>query len=111
MSKRGDRHDINPTVVSPSCTYAATAPVFPMAAWNMHPALGSGASDLAMSGLSHGPPVSMDAEELSMISSATGPPPAKKSRTNTPWTLAEEQRLKTMRDAGNIWEDIAKVRN
>jgi len=38
------------------------------------------------------------------------PPPAKKGRTNTPWTPAEEQRLKTMRDAGNSWSEIAKVR-
>jgi hypothetical protein len=36
-------------------------------------------------------------------------PPAKKSRTNTPWTAAEEQRLKNMREAGNSWADIAKV--
>jgi hypothetical protein len=36
-------------------------------------------------------------------------PPAKKSRTNTPWTAAEEQRLRVMRDAGNSWADIAKV--
>ncbi|KAI9730695.1 MAG: hypothetical protein M1834_005664 [Cirrosporium novae-zelandiae] len=36
-------------------------------------------------------------------------PVAKKSRTNTPWTPAEEQRLKTMRDAGNSWSEIAKV--
>jgi hypothetical protein len=34
----------------------------------------------------------------------------KKSRTNTPWTPAEEQRLKTMRDAQNSWGEIAKVR-
>ena len=37
------------------------------------------------------------------------PPPAKKSRTNTPWTPAEEHRLKQMRDAGNSWAEIAKV--
>lgn len=36
-------------------------------------------------------------------------PKAKKSRTNTPWTPAEEQRLKQMRDAGNSWSEIAKV--
>jgi hypothetical protein len=36
-------------------------------------------------------------------------PKAKKSRTNTPWTPAEEQRLKVMRDAGNSWSEIAKV--
>ncbi|MCJ1365727.1 hypothetical protein MMC16_004852 [Acarospora aff. strigata] len=32
----------------------------------------------------------------------------KKSRTNTPWSPAEEQRLKTMRDAGSSWSEIAK---
>ena len=40
------------------------------------------------------------------------PPPVaapKKSRTNTPWTPAEEQRLKMMRDAQNSWGEIAKV--
>ncbi|KAI9861462.1 MAG: hypothetical protein M1813_005360 [Trichoglossum hirsutum] len=36
-------------------------------------------------------------------------PPAKKSRTNTPWSPAEEQRLKTMRDAGSSWSEIAKT--
>lgn len=36
-------------------------------------------------------------------------PKAKKSRTNTPWTPAEELRLKNMRDAGNSWSEIAKV--
>lgn len=36
-------------------------------------------------------------------------PPAKKTRTNTPWTPAEEQRLKAMRDAGNTWSEIAKT--
>ncbi|KAF5708653.1 hypothetical protein FMUND_10510 [Fusarium mundagurra] len=37
------------------------------------------------------------------------PPPAKKSRTNTPWTPQEELRLKQMRDAGNSWAEIAKT--
>lgn len=36
-------------------------------------------------------------------------PAPKKGRTNTPWTPAEEQRLKVMRDAGNSWSEIAKV--
>lgn len=36
--------------------------------------------------------------------------PKKKGRTNTPWTAEEEQRLKTMRDAGRSWNEIAKVR-
>jgi len=39
----------------------------------------------------------------------TGVAPAKKSRTNTPWTPAEERRLKSMRDAGNSWNEIAKT--
>jgi hypothetical protein len=36
-------------------------------------------------------------------------PPVKKGRTNTPWTPAEELRLKKMRDAGNTWSEIAKT--
>ncbi|EMF14798.1 uncharacterized protein SEPMUDRAFT_40399, partial [Sphaerulina musiva SO2202] len=36
-------------------------------------------------------------------------PPVKKGRTNTPWTPAEEQRLKTLRDAGSSWSEIAKT--
>lgn len=40
----------------------------------------------------------------------TGPAPKKKGRTNTPWTAEEEQRLKSMRDAGRSWSEIAKVR-
>ena len=36
--------------------------------------------------------------------------PAKKAkyRVNQPWTPAEEQRLKVLRDAGNSWSQIAK---
>lgn len=57
--------------------------------------------------------------EAHATSAALPPPPqpdavqepkAKKSRTNTPWTPAEELRLKQMRDAGNSWSEIAKVR-
>ncbi|KAI5780008.1 hypothetical protein EDC01DRAFT_633455 [Geopyxis carbonaria] len=33
----------------------------------------------------------------------------KRPRTNTPWTAAEELRLKNMRDAGNSWSEIAKT--
>ncbi|KAE8144918.1 hypothetical protein BDV25DRAFT_165792 [Aspergillus avenaceus] len=40
---------------------------------------------------------------------ATEAPPKKKGRTNTPWTAEEEQRLKTMRDAGRSWSEIAKT--
>jgi hypothetical protein len=36
-------------------------------------------------------------------------PPAKKGRTNTPWSPAEEQRLKQMRDQGKSWSEIAKT--
>ncbi|KAE8442530.1 hypothetical protein EG329_003245 [Mollisiaceae sp. DMI_Dod_QoI] len=46
----------------------------------------------------------------SMTSSTTELPAAnKKSRINTPWAPAEEQRLKHMRDAGNSWTAISKV--
>ncbi|BCR85311.1 SANT/Myb-like DNA-binding domain-containing protein [Aspergillus chevalieri] len=38
-----------------------------------------------------------------------GPAPKKKGRTNTPWTAEEEQRLKSMRDAGRSWSEIAKT--
>ncbi|KAI4149547.1 MAG: hypothetical protein LQ340_004577 [Diploschistes diacapsis] len=40
--------------------------------------------------------------------SASGPP-AKKTRTNTPWTPAEEKRLKELRDAGTSWSKIAET--
>ncbi|EMC99889.1 hypothetical protein BAUCODRAFT_30306 [Baudoinia panamericana UAMH 10762] len=36
-------------------------------------------------------------------------PIVKKGRTNTPWTPAEEQRLKALRDAGSSWSEIAKT--
>merc|ERR1711939_1002355 len=36
-------------------------------------------------------------------------PVAKKGRTNTPWTPAEEQRLKAPREAGSSWSEIAKT--
>lgn len=46
--------------------------------------------------------------EASTVETVTSPP-NKKSRTNTPWTPQEEQRLKAMRDAGNSWSEIAKT--
>lgn len=46
----------------------------------------------------------------SVMQSAVESAPKKKGRTNTPWTAEEEQRLKTMRDAGRSWSEIAKVR-
>lgn len=45
----------------------------------------------------------------SALQPAVEPAPKKKGRTNTPWTAEEEQRLKSMRDAGRSWSEIAKV--
>ncbi|MCJ1350286.1 MAG: hypothetical protein MMC33_000267 [Icmadophila ericetorum] len=42
-------------------------------------------------------------------SEAPSSPVVKKGRTNTPWTPAEERRLKSMRDAGSSWSEIAKT--
>ncbi|TDZ36138.1 Transcription factor MYB3R-3 [Colletotrichum spinosum] len=58
------------------------------------------------------PPVAVPAPQAPAADDANAapqPPPAKKSRTNTPWTPAEELRLKQMRDAGNSWAEIAKT--
>ena len=48
-------------------------------------------------------------EDVAAPEDVSSPVAPKKSRTNTPWTPAEEQRLKNMRDSGNSWSDIAKV--
>ncbi|KAK5122919.1 hypothetical protein LTR85_003484 [Meristemomyces frigidus] len=61
---------------------------------------GSVAGDLGLSGGLGGP--SQPGEQMTS-------PVAKKGRTNTPWTPAEEQRLKTLRDAGSSWSEIAKT--
>ncbi|KAK6390221.1 hypothetical protein LTR65_005821 [Meristemomyces frigidus] len=61
---------------------------------------GSMVGDLGLSGGLGGP--SHQGEQLTS-------PVAKKGRTNTPWTPAEEQRLKTLRDAGSSWSEIAKT--
>jgi len=121
MSKRVDRQEFDTASgISPSRTHPITPDASlkqesssPTGARNKRRASGTGigSSTLAMSGPSGAPPSSVGAEEPSMTaSSPMGPPPAKKSRTNTPWTPAEEQRLKNMRDAGNSWAEIAKVR-
>jgi hypothetical protein len=47
-------------------------------------------------------------QQMTPIQVSAAPPP-KKSRTNTPWTPGEEQRLKQMREANNSWAEIAKV--
>ncbi|TAQ84933.1 hypothetical protein B7494_g6745 [Chlorociboria aeruginascens] len=117
MSKRGDRQELDSTTgVLPSHTRPTTADTFkpeistPTASRNKRRA--SGTAPLpspSMSGPSSSTgPAPMGIDEPSMTSPTMGPP-AKKSRTNTPWTPAEEQRLKNMRDAGNSWADIAKT--
>ena len=45
----------------------------------------------------------------SALGDSVGQPATKKGRTNTPWTAAEEQRLKQMRDQGKSWSEIAKT--
>ncbi|KXS97127.1 hypothetical protein AC578_2900 [Pseudocercospora eumusae] len=55
-------------------------------------------------------PGDLDATGLGVHTQHTLPSPTvKKGRTNTPWTPAEEQRLKTLRDAGSSWSEIAKT--
>ncbi|KAL1297576.1 hypothetical protein AAFC00_006141 [Neodothiora populina] len=49
------------------------------------------------------------AEPLPQGGETSATPKPKKGRTNTPWTPAEEHRLKVMRDAGNSWSEIAKT--
>lgn len=48
-------------------------------------------------------------QEQGQVQTQLPSPVAKKGRTNTPWTPAEEQRLKTLRDAGSSWSEIAKT--
>lgn len=49
-------------------------------------------------------------QEPNVVPNVPQATPKKKGRTNTPWTAEEEQRLKSMRDAGCSWSEIAKVR-
>lgn len=119
MSKRSERAELGPASSShthhPALADASvkleTSPS--SGARNKRRAPGSGpATALAMSGSSSAitPSGGVGGQEEPSMSSPSMGPPAKKSRTNTPWTPAEEQRLRTMRDAGNSWADIAKVR-
>ncbi|RCI17339.1 hypothetical protein L249_2510 [Ophiocordyceps polyrhachis-furcata BCC 54312] len=55
------------------------------------------------------PPGPSQSQAEDANASPVAQPPAKKSRTNTPWTPQEELRLKQMRDAGNSWAEIAKT--
>lgn len=63
----------------------------------------------AASSSSSGAPVGGNGGAEASGTEAVTSPPNKKSRTNTPWTPQEEQRLKAMRDAGNSWSEIAKT--
>ncbi|KAJ4322268.1 hypothetical protein N0V94_002498 [Neodidymelliopsis sp. IMI 364377] len=49
------------------------------------------------------------AAQTDPVNASAQEPKIKKSRTNTPWTPAEELRLKQMRDTGNSWSEIAKT--
>lgn len=120
MSKRVDRPPILPNSgISPLRAYSTAVdssikpdPLSSPIVRNKRPAYGSGGADaFTMSGPSGGVPGMMGGQDPNASTSSSIGPPAKKSRTNTPWTPAEEQRLKTMRDAGNSWAEIAKVRH
>jgi hypothetical protein len=122
MSKRGERQDFDPNASlslslglgpSPTDTSIKSELAPSASARNKRRATGPAAtssSPFNMSGSSVAGPSSagVGVVDPSMTSSMMAPP-AKKSRTNTPWTPAEEQRLKNMRDAGNSWADIAKT--
>lgn len=72
--------------------------------------LANDARDFDLSGAGIGVGVGVNMDQPQTQSAPSSPPPkAKKSRVNVPWTPAEELLLKTMRDAGNSWSDIAKV--
>ena len=66
-----------------------------------------GMSAMSSTGLGDTSGIGQEGEEATETPAPMQAP--KKSRTNTPWTPAEEQRLKVMRDAGNSWGEIAKV--
>jgi Myb-like DNA-binding domain len=55
------------------------------------------------------PPATTEAVPTPVTPDQPTLPPAKKGRTNTPWSPAEEQRLKQMRDQGKSWSEIAKT--
>ncbi|TVY46261.1 hypothetical protein LOCC1_G004160 [Lachnellula occidentalis] len=124
MSKRSERADLNIPfgIPSSSHTHHHHHPSLAGASVKLENSPSSGARNkrgapgpgpanlLAMSGPSGNQPLAPGGHEAPSMNSPSMGPPAKKSRTNTPWTPAEEQRLRTMRDAGNSWADIAKVR-
>jgi hypothetical protein len=120
MSKRGDQPDLDSVTKDPSSASHPTTTtssgkpevLLSPGSSKKRQAPGQTMSSPTMSGpSSSAAPRTAPEEGVDLASSPMGPPPAKKSRTNTPWTPAEEQRLKTMRDAGSSWAEIAKVRS
>jgi gas vesicle protein len=91
-----------PTAVPPPATTAPAAPSTPAQA-QAHVAGTPASANAAPTAPGQAP------TDEAQPTPAAGPPPAKKSRTNTPWTPQEELRLKQMRDAGNSWAEIAKT--
>lgn len=63
----------------------------------------------ASSSSAEAPASQAPAHQSTEVEAGAQEPKAKKSRTNTPWTPAEELRLKQMRDTGNSWSEIAKT--
>ncbi|KAH8789435.1 putative Myb-related protein B [Hyaloscypha finlandica] len=116
MSKRGNQTEaetstaILPSQARPSTADTSVKPETssPTGPRNKRRASGSLPTPLPMSAPSSSSGAPPPPGEPSMTDSPMQPP-AKKSRTNTPWTPAEEQRLKTMRDAGSTWAEIAKT--
>ncbi|KAI4126616.1 MAG: hypothetical protein LQ347_004917 [Umbilicaria vellea] len=66
-------------------------------------------AEASTSSAAGGEPEGAEAQSGAPAETTVAGPVAKKSRTNTPWSPAEEQRLKNMRDAGSSWSDIAKT--
>ncbi|CAK7243344.1 MAG: hypothetical protein STHCBS139747_004862 [Sporothrix thermara] len=91
---------VPPTAAASTTVSAVPPPTIPASASNAKPAAAAAGAN------STGTPIKFTVP-LEPGSGAT--PPAKKSRTNTPWTPAEEHRLKQMRDAGSSWAEIAKT--
>lgn len=70
---------------------------------------GASSAVMGMMPSGHHAGMKVDTSNLTGQSQEMVTPTTKKGRTNTPWTPAEEQRLKQMRDAGNSWSEIAKT--
>ncbi|SPO03098.1 uncharacterized protein DNG_05780 [Cephalotrichum gorgonifer] len=94
-ASRRNKRPAPPTATPTATSAPQIPPVTPISAPQTSPSIGGSGAPA--------PPT---------VDDPTGPistPPVKKSRTNTPWTPAEELRLKQMRDAGKSWAEIAKT--